>query len=275
MKARIMSACAAALRLYTRLVPFHRGRGVFVRLIELLKRRGWPAPLVTAGRGLVMEFEPSLVGWTLFERGEWEPRQTETFLSLVRSDAVVFNIGANTGYYTLLAAATASHVYAFEMQPAIAEVLRRNIARNGLEDVVTVVEAGCFSSSGEAAIEHRGDPGAARIRFEDGGTRVRLITLDEYVQSAGLDRLDVILIDAEGADFEILKGAAATLERFRPAVIAEVHHLETFGGSERELCEFMSRFGYIATPVSSEFSRDLVFVRPASGSPARGSRPRA
>ncbi|HEX7677210.1 MAG TPA: hypothetical protein VF713_03745, partial [Thermoanaerobaculia bacterium] len=92
-RAWITMVCASALRVCTRYVPFKRGRGIFIRLIELLKRRGWPAPTIGIGDGLVMEFEPSLIGWTLFESGAWEPLQTSAFLPLVPSGGVVVNVG--------------------------------------------------------------------------------------------------------------------------------------------------------------------------------------
>lgn len=209
-----------------------------------------------------MEFEPSLLGWTIFERGEWEPQQTSVFLSRLEAGNIVLEVGANTGYYALLAAdriGPHGHVHVFEIQPSMIDILRRNVIRNALSDRVTVVEAGCFSSAGEAIIEARGDPGSARIGFAPGGIRVPLITLDEYVKKAALEHVDVVLIDAEGADFEILKGAKRTLERFQPAVIAEVHHLAAFGGSEEELREYMAQFGYHARPLQGEFSRDLLF----------------
>jgi FkbM family methyltransferase len=262
-KARIMNGCASALRVYTRYAPFKRGRGIFIRLIELLKRRGWPPPLINIGEGLVMEFEPSLIGWTLFEDGAWEPLQTSVFLSLIQAGDVIINVGANTGYYSLLAAARTGQqgrVHAFEIQPSMIDILRRNIARNDLGDIVTVAAAGCFSKAGEAVIEPHGDPGSARIAFASTGFRVPLVTLDQYAKTAPLDRVDVILIDTEGADFEVLKGAAGLLAAHHPAVIAEVHHLEAFGGSEGDLRAFMQQFGYVARTLQGEFSRDLLFV---------------
>lgn len=259
----VVEALAVALRIYTRRAPFKRGRGIFIRLIERLKRMGWPAPLLRLDHGLIMEFEPSLLGWTLFERGTWEPEQTAVVQSLLAAGQVVVNVGANTGYYTLLAArrvGEGGRVYAFEIQPAILAILRRNIQRNAVQDIVTVVPMGCFSSSGEAVIEQRGDAGSARIAFRPEGLRVPLVTLDDYAEVAGLDRLALILIDAEGADFEILKGAARILAKFRPVVLAEVHHLAAFDGSEEELRRFMARFGYAATELQGEFSRDLLFI---------------
>jgi FkbM family methyltransferase len=223
LKALVMNGCASALRVYTHYAPFKRGRGIFIRLIEILKRRGWPPPLIDIGEGLVMEFEPSLIGWTLFEKGEWEPLQTSVYLSVIQAGTIVVNVGANTGYYALLAAARAGkegRVYAFEIQPSMIDILRRNITRNDLGDIVKVVEAGCFSKAGEAVIEPHGDPGSARIAFASTGFRVPLVTLDRYAETAALDRVDVILIDTEGADFEVLKGAAGLLASHHPAVIA-------------------------------------------------------
>lgn len=68
-RARITFLLAEALGIYTRYVPFSRGRGIFIRTIERLERRGWPAPLVRIGHGLVMELEPGYVAREL--RGEY------------------------------------------------------------------------------------------------------------------------------------------------------------------------------------------------------------
>lgn len=260
-----MSALVAGLRFYTDHAPFHRGRGAFLRPIEFLKRRGWPPPQIAVAPGVTMELEPSLLGWTLFERGEWEPDQTARFLSLVQPGAVVLDVGANTGYYALLAAARGAKVHAFEIQPAIIRILRRNIERNRLD--VTVVEAGAFSAPGEATIEDRGDPGSARVHLGGTGFRVPLVTLDAY--AAGFERVDVILIDTEGADFEVLKGARALLAKHRPAVMTEVHHLGAFGGSEEELRAYMAQFDYRVETLHGEFSTDLLFL------PTSPSRPEA
>lgn len=257
-----MNLILAALRLYTRYSPFKRGRGLFISMITLGTRIGLRAPTVEIAPGLVMEFEPSLLGWTVFEKGAWEPEQTRLIIDMMTPSGIVFDIGANTGYYALLASSAvgpSGQVHAFEMQPAMSAILRRNVRRNGLGNV-RVVDAACWSAPGEAAIEPHGDPGSARLGFFTGGVRVPLTTIDDYVATAGVSRLDFLLVDAEGADFEILKGAATVLERFRPAVLAEVHHLGAFRGSEDAMRAFMARFGYSARTVWGEFSRDVLFL---------------
>ena len=261
---KLMSALFVGLRLYTKHIPFKRGRGGFIRLIEMLKRRNWAPPAMSIGNGLTMEFEPSLIGWTCFERGAWEPEQTAILINYLHPGSVVLNVGANTGYYALIAAALTKptgHVHAFEIQRRIIEILRRNVVRNGLEHAISVVPAGCFSSAGEATIDCPGDPGGARIVLGAiRGELVSLITIDSYVKNNALMRVDVILIDAEGADFEILKGASDVLGCFHPVVMAEANHLESFGGTEQQLIEFMSRFGYSVSTIHGEFSRDLLFL---------------
>jgi FkbM family methyltransferase len=258
----ITNALLGGLRLYTKFAPFRRGRGFFIRPIEYLKRRGWPEPVMTTSLGVKMKFEPSLLGWTVFEHGEWEPDQTKLILGHLPVGSVVLDVGANTGYYALIAAGavgSSGHIYAFEIQPELQCILRRNVMHNNIADRVTIVPAGCWSSIGAATIESHGDPGAARIAFSATGN-VRVTTIDDYVAEVGVERVDLVIIDVEGADFEVLKGAAGVLKRFSPIVVAEVHHLGAFGGSEEQMCAFMARLGYSARPVNNEFSRDILFT---------------
>jgi len=258
----IVDGLFVAMQWYVRRSPFRRGAGVFLRPLRLLRKRRWPAPASRLRGGLQMEFEESLLGWVLVQRGEWEPDQTQAFLDRLRPGAVVLNVGANTGYYSLLAAAAVGpggQVHAFEIQPDIVARLRRNVARNRLGEIVTVIPAGCYSAPGTACIEHRGDPGSARIQLDGSGTSVPLTTLDLHVAQRGLQRVDFILVDAEGADFEVLKGARDILRRFHPTVMIEAHHLEAFGGSVDVVRAFMADYGYSVRALSCAYSNDLLF----------------
>jgi hypothetical protein len=69
-------------------------------------------------------------------------------------------------------------------------------------------------------------------------------------------------VDTEGADLEVLKGAAGMIERHRPSIMLEVHHLHRFGGSEQDVREFLGRFGYEFTPFDGRYSRDLFCTYP-------------
>lgn len=258
----VMSALMSGLRGYTRYAPFKRGRGAFLWPIWMLTRLGWAPPSISVGYGVVMEFETSLIGWTCFEQGGWEPAQTALIERSIKSGGVVLNVGANTGYYALIAASLVGpegRVHAFEIQPRIIEILRRNVLANGYSEIINVVECGCYSSEGEATFECPGDPGSARLEFGGSGVRVALTTIDIYAAANKISRIDSILVDAEGADLEVLKGASQVLRRFKPIVIAEAHLLEAFGGSENQMIAFMESFGYSTRVLQGDFSRDLVF----------------
>jgi hypothetical protein len=103
---------------------------------------------------------------------------------------------------------------------------------------------------------------------------VPVTTIDRYATAHAIDRIDLILVDAEGADLEILKGGREALARFRPVVMAEVNQLEAFGGTEQAMHAFMAGLGYSARPLQSEFSRDLLFV-PLEHDSRRGDARRA
>jgi FkbM family methyltransferase len=272
----LITASMWGLRLYTRYVPFARGRGIFIHPVEWLKSRGYPAPLMKVSNGLVMEFEPSLIGWTCFERGSWEEEQTNVVLNLVQAGMVVVNVGANTGYYTLVMAGGVGpngRVFAFEIQPEMTAILRRNIRHNNFADRVTIIEKGCYSSAGRADVLNLGDPGSAQVATREGGEEgagaVELVTLDTFLSGVDIRRLDFVLIDTEGADFEVIKGAKNLLSRFKPVVLVESDHLRAFGSSEEDLIEFMTELGYAFKVMNNEFSRDVLFTLESQGVASR------
>src|SRR6516225_6121169 len=71
---------------------------------------------------------------------------------------------------------------------------------------------------------HQGHPNSFSIaqRIEDcEGLSVLAVTLDDLCRWEGLERLDYLKIDAEGAEGEVLSGAKETITRFRPVVQCE------------------------------------------------------
>lgn len=186
-----------------------------------------------------------LIASALYWRGlaGYEP---ETFAALwkVAADvAVLFDVGASTGVFTLAAAIEdrARHVFAFEPGPGMSADLARNIALNGLTNVTPVEAAACeydgmvdlfIPSGGSLAF------GASTLpTFRPGGGRrsVRAIRLDTFVQQEGIERVDLLKLDAEGAEPAVLAGARALIERDEPWIICEVLHGLTEAGLHAEL----------------------------------------
>jgi FkbM family methyltransferase len=144
---------------------------------------------------------------------------------------VVFDLGANVGFYTLLQAAAVGptgHVYAFEPQREAYEMLRRNVEQNEL-GWVTCVHRAVFSASGEeltlwscprwssTASLYRG------TRTGDRGGTVTSISLDDFVEERGIDRIDIVKMDTEGAEASIIQGGLRRAMPITKRVVMESH----------------------------------------------------
>jgi len=164
---------------------------------------------------------------------------------LVEPGAVVADIGANVGLYTIALSRLVpdGHVFAFEPSPRTVGYLRRNLASNGVSNVTVVAEAVGAEpgeleffdnrefSAGSMAVDNAPEmfrEWLSDVKRSDGAdearggfVRVPCTTLDAFVSSSGIERLDVVKVDTEGFDLQVLRGAHETLSRFKPAVIVE------------------------------------------------------
>lgn len=171
------------------------------------------------------------------------------------SGEVVYDVGANTGVYTLAAAASRPdvRVVAFEPDPAVVEQLRRNVACNDFGDRVTVRAEGVGDETGTATF-HRssyGELGSFRAGNAAAWTAdVRETTAVPVVRLDDVDAPppDHLKIDVEGFGREALAGAERTIERHRPTVYFEPHVVDA-GGTDYEVEWLRERFdaiGYTA-----------------------------
>lgn len=162
-------------------------------------------------------------------RGVREPDVQQAIRTSLSAGQVFYDVGANVGFFTLLAArqvGPSGAVVAFEPDPDVADRLRRAAEHNEIPNV-TVIEAAIWSRKGVVPFE-RGltspDRGVGRVvAASEGANRVsvRAITLDEYVAAAAPPHL--VKCDVEGAEVEVFRGALGLLARHRPSVICEVH----------------------------------------------------
>ncbi len=140
---------------------------------------------------------------------------------------VAVDAGAFIGLYALRyarAVQSEGRVIAVEPHPASFRLLERNVRRNGLSNV-TCLEAALGCEQGEAWLAHQEETSTASlVRPQKRSIRVPLEPLDAVLKREGVDQIALLKIDVEGAELDVLKGAAETLAR-SPAVrlIVEVH----------------------------------------------------
>ena len=168
----------------------------------------------------------------------------------IRRGDVVFDLGGNLGTSALLFARLArprGRVISFE--PAFADLLERNLRENGASSV-TVVPMAVGDRCGEAdfavtaeGVDSRIDPGGRGGRRQS----VPLITLDEFCRNRGIDRVDFIKMDIEGAEEPALRGGEHTIRRHRPRLsMASYHRDAGFGGDPQhpKLVRLLTEWGY-------------------------------
>ena len=159
--------------------------------------------------------------------GSYEMNKRLAFERLIPTGAVTYDIGANVGYFSLLASELAGpegQVYAFEPLPRNVEFLRKHIRINHIENI-EVVEAAVSDHSGEAHFD-LGASSAMGHLTESGGIQVRRVALDEMLAAGELRPPDYMKVDVEGAEFEALKGARQLLEKYHPVLFLDTHQRE-------------------------------------------------
>lgn len=200
--------------------------------------------------GLRWVLNPSdYVQQSLFWLGEHDRWEVFHIKKLLPPDAVICDVGANFGYYSVSLAASLkpkARIFAFEPHPGTRARLQRHVTLNELGDVVTVVPCALSDKPGTVRMTSREDnTGAAHIS-QHGDTEVEVTTLDGICARHQLSRLDFVKIDVEGFEPNVLRGGDYCLRTFRPKLFVEMMpvQLERTGSSAAELASILRGYGY-------------------------------
>lgn len=158
--------------------------------------------------------------------GYWEMWLTQFFARIVQPGMTVIDVGANAGYYSILfgdAVGASGRVIAVEPIPQTCELLRRSVLLNGYGATTRIVNAALGSeASGEVhmLVPENEPKNAAVVGAATAHTiAVPATTLDAL--AADLNRIDLIKIDAEGAEEDIVAGMDGVIQRHKPNVLLE------------------------------------------------------
>jgi FkbM family methyltransferase len=176
--------------------------------------------------------------------------------SYLEPGAIFFDVGSYHGIYAMVAARRLGgrgEVVAFEPAAGNRRRLKLHLRMNRAERVR--VEPCALSSSRSTVALYtplrRGFRSMNSLRVPSvpvpvGTSRVETITLDEYVERGGFERLDALKVDTEGAEREVFRGAERALEKFRPVILCEVLDRVTapWGYPAREIVASLARLDY-------------------------------
>ncbi|MCD4696322.1 MAG: FkbM family methyltransferase [Bacteroidales bacterium] len=177
------------------------------------------------------------------------------FLDIIKKSNVFFDIGANLGYYTLLAKAVNPDVkvYAFEPFPDAIKALENNIIKNKFENI-KIVKTALADKMGEDILYYRINDdfpeglqlagNNSMVDFKDNRDQKAVIktqTFDFFVEQNNITSLDFIKIDTETTEHLILSNGKKSLQKFRPLILCEVLP----GNNEKQLEELFISLEYV------------------------------
>lgn len=185
-------------------------------------------------------------------REDYEPELYYLERSLAPG-SVFIDAGANTGIYTVLAAklvGDAGKVLSFEPGEESYKNLDRNVKLNNLSQV-KLFKSALSDTEGTAKFYHidnapnsysLGGDGSENTTYEE----VATTTIDSVLSREGIDRVDFIKMDVEGAEEYVLQGAKDLFGRMRPQVLFEINEkaIDRFQLSDSGAWNFLKSLGY-------------------------------
>ncbi len=195
---------------------------LYERVYSILQPAGYTTVSIFNTLKLRVSNKDTHIGNLLINKGEFEPLETAEFVKSITKDSIVFDIGANFGYYSIIAGSLANlgNVYAFEPDKNNFLDFKSNIELNNLLNVVAEnVGVGDINSTMSFKMDgiHRG---RSKIVDNNGDYTIDVVTLDSYCQSNNIENIDILKVDVEGFETKILLGAKE--------IIKKSHNLKLF-----------------------------------------------
>mgnify|MGYP000033817028 CR=1 FL=1 len=201
---------------------------------------------------LALAVEPSfrsVVTGVLLASGDWFEAEMEFWRDQAQPGMMVIDVGANVGVYTFSAAqrvGATGRVLAVEPFSGCVNCLEETRRVNQL-DWVTVCRGAASDRDGTAHLALHSASEMNQVMSEvDSSTvateAVPCFTLDTLVERQGLQRVDLLKIDAEGHELQVLKGSDRLLKTYAPTILYE--NIAGSQGSNLPVAEFLIENGY-------------------------------
>jgi FkbM family methyltransferase len=182
-----------------------------------------------------------------------EPEETMLLKKSIKPGMTVLDLGANIGYFSVIAglcAGARGKVYAFEPEPVNGSYLSKNIALNHLENIKVIPKIVSNTSGVASLYLDKGNHGAhtcAKGNIQTAFSHrleVESTTLDEFVETENLDRVDFIKMDVQGAEGLVFEKALLVINKFPVKILMEFwpEGLKRMGTEPAELLSFLARF---------------------------------
>ena len=239
------------------LIANRRGRDVLRRMVrgrDVIMRMG-------LGSGLWFNCSLSNPDYAF---GNNELAVQEAFRSHLRPGDVLFDIGANVGFFTIISVqlvGSEGHVYAFEPVPDNAAAVRHNLELNSFTNA-TVINSAVADRSGQGELlvaHYSGGSALSTVKTPPPDLKERMpvetVSIDVLLAEGAMRPPDMVKIDVEGAELTVLQGMVETIRQHRPVILYEIDDEEAAEFERKSLIcsQFLDDFGYQVVPLAESY----------------------
>lgn len=189
-----------------RLYKLPNGKKILFPIVSFFK----PSYVNIEGHKMYIIKSDDTVSEELIINKTWESLETEVFKQNIKNGDTVIDLGANLGYYSLIAARIVGEkgkVYAFEPDEENFQILEKNIKANNYKNIIPVKMAVSDKIGNIKLYLSPGNKGDHRIYDQNAGRNtvtIKSTTLDNYFKN---QKVDLIKIDIQGSEMDAIKGA--------------------------------------------------------------------
>ncbi len=183
----------------------------------------FPSFVIIEGHKMYLDSKDSL---HLSLNKEYEKAETEIFKKEIKEGNIVIDIGANIGYYTLLAAKIVGNkgkVFAFEPDPENFKILKKNIDANRYKNVVLVQKV-VSDKSKKLKLFLSEDNKAGHKIYGDNTNKnfviVNSVTINDFLKNQDVE-VDFIKMDIEGAEGKAFAGMSSIMKKNKIKIMTE------------------------------------------------------
>lgn len=152
-----------------------------------------------------------------------ESHESEIFEKQLKKDHIVLDIGANIGYYSLLARSIVGSngkIFSFEPAKENVKLIKKSIEQNKFENII-VVEAAVSDHNGYGELflspYYKSEHSLFEYHYSSGehkgkSQKIKVVTVDSFLEQLGDLTVDIIKMDVEGSEKKVLSGMKKTIE---------------------------------------------------------------
>jgi FkbM family methyltransferase len=212
--------------------------------------RRWPVPVrvrLVNGRSMYVDLR-SGIGRGLLMKGEFDPEVFAPIRAVLRKGGTFLDIGANVGFYSMLAldhVGAEGHIHAFEIDARPLRCLKLTVNENRLGNLhVWPIAVG--EHDGYAHLNARSESGNSSVEMTGNGPAVPITSLDTWWSRSRATGIQAMKIDIEGGELWALRGARELLREERPLLVCEILHdvEERSGYRAQDILDLLDSYGY-------------------------------